>query len=94
LVRDQTDLAPINVCHFNILQNIFQFLRANTDLWSTPDVKAMCVMGDSIITLYDQPTDVVDLTVDEPGVEDEAADNGTENPNLPADALNDSGLAE
>lgn len=51
-------------------------------------------MGDSIITLYDQPTDVVDLTVDEPGVEDEAADNGTENPNLPADALNDSGLAE
>ncbi len=73
---------------------MFQFLLANTDLWSTPDVKAMCVMGDSIIAIYDRPMDVVDLTVDEPGGEAGAADNGTENPNMPADAGNDYGLAE
>ena len=87
---NQPDLAPINVCHFNILQNIFQFLVANTDIWSTPDVKTLCTMRDSFVALYDRPMDVVDLTVDEPG----DGVGATGDPNVPVDAGNDSGLAE
>jgi len=87
---DQPDLTPVNVCHFNILQNIFQFLLTNTDLWSTLDAKAMCAMRDSIVALYDQLMDVVDLTMDEPG--DYAED--AEDANLLAEVDDDSGLAE
>ena len=91
---DQPDLAPINVCHFNILQNIFQFLLTNTDLWATPDIKAIFAMGDSIVALYDRPLDVVDLTTNEPGGDAGAADCEADDPNLPADVSNDSGIAE
>ena len=64
---DQPNLAPINVCHFNILQNIFQFLLTTTDLWVTPDIKTIFAMGDSIVALYDRPLEVVDLTTNNLG---------------------------
>ena len=91
---DQPDLAPINVCHFNILQNIFQFLLTNTDLWGTPDIKAIFAMGDSIVALYDRHLDVVDLTTNEPGGDAGAPDCEADDPNLLADVSNDSGIAE
>ena len=89
LFADQPDLAPINVCHFNILQNIFQFLLASTE-----DVKAICVIGDSIVALYDQHLDVIDLTVDEQEGGADAAEGAAQDPNPQADASNDSGLAD
>jgi hypothetical protein len=104
---NQPELAPVNVCHFNILQSIMQFLVANSDLWATPDAKAMCIMGDSIVAMYDQPMDVVDLTREEHGVDREDAGepeidveeleellgNEATEPNLPAEGGDDSGVA-
>jgi hypothetical protein len=51
-------------------------------------------MGDSIVALYDRPLDVVDLTTNEPGGDAGAADCEADDPNLPADVSNDSGIAE
>jgi hypothetical protein len=65
-----------------------------TDLWATPDIKAICAMGDSIVALYDRPLDVVDLTTNEPGGDAGAADCEADDANLPADVSNDSGIAE
>ncbi len=84
-----------------------QFLVANSDLWATPDAKAMCIMGDSIVAMYDQPMDVVDLTREEHGVDREDAGepeidveeleellgNEATEPNLPAEGGDDSGVA-
>ena len=51
-------------------------------------------MGDSIVALYDRPLDVVDLTTNEPWGDAGAADGEADDPNLPADVSNDSGIAE
>jgi hypothetical protein len=63
----QPQLAPINIVHFNLLWTIYQFLISNVDIWGSPEVQALCVVGDNIVALYDRPTDVVDLTLDEDG---------------------------
>ena len=73
----QQERAPINAIHHTILWQIYQFLLHNVDIWGSPDVQGLCVMGDSIVALYDRPIDVVDLTVVEAendGVEDGQAD--------------------
>ena len=70
--EQQPDLAPINTIHFSILWQIYQFLIRNEDIWGSPDVQTLCVMGDALVALYDTPTDVVDLT----SVEDDGAGEG------------------
>jgi hypothetical protein len=73
----QQELAPINAVHNTILWQIYQFLLHNVDIWGSPDVQGLCVMGDAIVALYDTPIDVVDLTVAEvenDGEEDRQAD--------------------
>jgi hypothetical protein len=73
----QQELAPINAIHHTILWQIYQFLLHNIDIWGSPDVQGLCVMGDSIVALYDRPIDVVDLTrteVENEGEEDGQAD--------------------
>ncbi len=62
-----------------MLTNIHQYLVANADTWGSSDTRAICVLGDFIVSLYDQPLDVVDLT--------------GEDEDQPGDANNDSGLA-
>jgi len=58
----QADLAPINAVHYAILWQIYDFLLHHADVWGSPDIQRLCVMGDSVVKLYDQPLDVVDLT--------------------------------
>ncbi len=77
----QPDLAPINTIHYSILWQIYLFLINNADIWGSPDVQALCVMGDAVIALYDRPLDVVDLTAD-----DDEADIGNQG--------DDSGITE
>jgi hypothetical protein len=79
---DQQDLAPINAIHHAILLQIFQFLMDHADIWGSPDIQNLCVMGDAIIELYDTPLDVVDLTAEDNG----EADQGSQ--------ANDSGIAD
>lgn len=78
----QPDLAPMNSIHYSILWQIYQFLISNVDIWGSPDVQALCVMGDALVALYDTPMDVVDLTKDD----NEAAGEGPHG--------DDSGIAE
>jgi hypothetical protein len=79
---DQQDLAPINAIHHAILWQIFQFLTDHADIWGSPDIQNLCVMGDAIVELYDTPLDVVDLTTEDTG----EADQGSH--------ANDSGIAD
>jgi hypothetical protein len=58
---EQPVLAPINVCHYALLTTIHQFLTSNADTWGTLDTQAVCILGDFLVSLYDQPVDVVDL---------------------------------
>jgi len=69
----QPDLAPINTIHYSIMWQIYQFLVNNIDIWGSPDVQTLCVMGDALVALYDRPLDVVDLTTDD---QNEAAGEG------------------
>ena len=78
----QPDLAPMNSIHYSILWQIYQFLISNVDIWGSPDVQALFVMGDALVALYDTPMDVVDLTKDD----NEAAGEGPHR--------DDSGIAE
>jgi hypothetical protein len=78
-LANQPELASINICHLGMLTNIHQYLAANADTWGSSDTRAICVLGDFIVSLYDRPLDVVDLT--------------GEDEDQPGDANNDSGLA-
>ena len=52
----QQELAPINAVHYAILWQIYN---------GSPDVQRLCVMGDAVVALYNQPLDVVNLTMDD-----------------------------
>jgi len=61
----QQELAPINAVHYAILWQIYNFLLHNADIWGSPDVQRLCVMGDAVVALYNQPLNVVNLTMDD-----------------------------
>jgi hypothetical protein len=61
----QPVLAPINICHIILLDYIYLFLMANTNIWAMHDARRLCTLGDSNVALYDQPMDKVDLTMKE-----------------------------
>jgi hypothetical protein len=87
----QQELAPINTVHHTILWQIYQFLVRNVDIWGTPDVQALCVIGDALVALYDRPLDVVDLTREDGGDGDGEIGGGNEGGNGQGD---DSGITE
>jgi hypothetical protein len=62
---EQPVIAPINICHFALLSTIHQYLTMNADTWGTLETRAVCILVDFLVWLYDWPVDVIDLTKDD-----------------------------
>jgi hypothetical protein len=61
----QPVIAPINICHFALLTAIYEYLTTNADTWGTRDTRAICILGDFLVSLYNRPAAVIDLTRDD-----------------------------
>ena len=48
---------------------IYQHLRTHLtpDTWGTPETRAVYKLGDLLVSLYDRPLKVIDLTGDDAG---------------------------
>ena len=66
---EQPDDSPINTGHFALLMVIYQHLRTHLtpDTWGTPETRAVYKLGDLLVSLYDRPLEVIDLTGDDAG---------------------------
>jgi hypothetical protein len=64
---DQQEMDPINAIHHTLLWHVYQFLVDHANTWGSPDIRHLCVIGDAIVTLYERPQDVVDVTAEEDG---------------------------
>jgi hypothetical protein len=60
--QQQQEMAPINTIHHSLLYQIYDYLINNADIWGSPDAHTLCGIADTLVTLYDRPLDVVDLT--------------------------------
>ena len=63
------NLRKINIGHFVLLSTIYQHLSTHLtpDTWGTLETRALCKMGDHLVSLYDRPLEVIDLTQDDAG---------------------------
>ena len=66
---EQPDDSPIDTGHFALLMVIYQHLRTHLtpDTWGTPETRAVYKLGDLLVSLYDRPLEVIDLTGDDVG---------------------------
>jgi hypothetical protein len=64
---EEPDDSPFNFGHFVLLSTIYQHLSTHLtpDTWGTLETRALCKMGDHLVSLYDRPLDVIDLTQDD-----------------------------
>jgi hypothetical protein len=67
---DQPELAPLNICHCSLITTIYNYLVENANTWGTEDTRALCALADGIVTVYNIPMDIVDLTGDDGPMDD------------------------
>ena len=57
-------LSPADVCNQNLLACIYTHLVSNWNSWGEEEVKNIYRLGDMIMSVYDQPLAVIDLSQD------------------------------
>ena len=59
-----TVLSPADVCNQHLLACIYTYLVSNWNSWGEEEAKNIYRLGDMIVSVYDQPLAVIDLSQD------------------------------
>jgi len=60
-----TVFSPADVCNDHLLKSIYTYLVNNWNSWGEKEARNICRLGDMILSIYDQPLAVIDLTQDD-----------------------------
>ena len=60
-----TVFSPADVCNDHLLTCIYTYLVNNWNSWGEEEARNICRLGDMIVSIYDQPLAVIDLTQDD-----------------------------
>ena len=60
-----TVFSPADVCNDHLLTCIYTYLVNNGNSWGEEEARNICRLGDMIVSIYDQPLAVIDLTQDD-----------------------------